>query len=56
MTADGKVIKYGTYMIVLGILNFFSFLLPYQINFNCFFGKFIWVYTQIRTLIKVLVK
>ena len=37
------------------MLNFFCFLLPYQINFNCFFGKFIWVNMQIRILIKVLV-
>ena len=50
------MIKSGThdYLIILGILNVFCFLLPYQINYNCFFGKFIWVNTQICTLIKVM--
>ena len=42
------------YLIVFGVLNFFCFLLLYQINFNCFFGKFIWVKMLIRILIKVL--
>ena len=48
------MIKSGThdYLIVLGILDFLFFLLPYQ-NLIAFLDKFIWVNMQI--LIKVLV-
>ena len=47
------MIKSSTHdcLIVLGILNFFCFLLPYQINFNCFFFN---LFGQICILIKVL--
>ena len=41
------------YLIVLGKLNFFCFLLPYQINLIAFF-LIIWVNMQIPILIKVL--
>ena len=53
---DDKGVKSGThdYLIVLGILKFFCFLLPYQINHNCFLKKIFWVNTEIRVLIKLL--